>query len=179
MRHLVASAAPLAARRPPPNLFSSDTMRLFLSRRHLSHTLALGLLVGLSACGGGGGDSNFGNKDPQGWNSVTALQISDVSVGTGATAVAGKAVTITYSGWIFDARQQANHGQQFASNQSFSFVPGANQAIAGVDQGVLGMKVGGVRTLTIPASMAYGANGQGAIPPNAALVFTVQLASAG
>jgi peptidylprolyl isomerase/FKBP-type peptidyl-prolyl cis-trans isomerase FkpA len=104
---------------------------------------------------------------------VTELKIEDSKVGTGAEAVAGKSVTVHYTGWL-------TNGTKFDSSkdhgQPFTFQLGAGQVIKGWDQGVAGMKVGGVRKLTIPPSLAYGANGAGGvIPPNATLVFEVEL----
>jgi len=101
------------------------------------------------------------------------LKIEDLKVGTDAAAVAGKSVTVHYTGWLTD-------GTKFDSSkdrgQPFTFQLGAGQVIRGWDQGVAGMKVGGVRKLTIPASLGYGANGAGGvIPPNATLVFEVEL----
>lgn len=101
------------------------------------------------------------------------LQIEDVKVGTGDEALAGKSVTVHYTGWLTDGTKfdsSKDHGQPF------TFQLGAGQVIRGWDQGVLGMKVGGTRKLTIPPSLAYGANGAGGtIPPNATLVFEVEL----
>jgi len=110
---------------------------------------------------------------PQPAAAVTELKIEDSKVGTGAEAVAGKSVTVHYTGWL-------TNGTKFDSSkdrgQPFSFQLGAGQVIKGWDQGVAGMKVGGVRKLTIPASLGYGANGAGGlIPPNATLVFEVEL----
>ncbi len=105
---------------------------------------------------------------------VTELKVSDDIVGTGAVAVAGDSVTVQYvgalaDGTIFDA--SSNHGAQ-----GFTFTLGGGQVIKGWDEGVAGMKEGGVRTLIIPPSLGYGAQGAGnVIPPNATLVFKVQL----
>lgn len=115
-----------------------------------------------------------------GSDKVTKLKIIDTKVGTGAEAVAGKMVTVHYSGWLYDDTKQNHHGVQFDSSRShghpFSFMLGAGRVIKGWDQGVAGMKVGGKRTLIIPASLGYGARGAGSdIPPNAALVFDVEL----
>jgi FKBP-type peptidyl-prolyl cis-trans isomerase FkpA len=124
----------------------------------------------LAACGGG-------NSSPTG---PTQLQITDTVLGTGATAAVGNTLTVHYTGWLYDANTAQNHGTQFDSSVGrgpFSFRLGVGQVIAGWDQGVLGMKVGGKRTLIIPSALGYGSSGAGAgaIPPNAALVFDVEL----
>lgn len=104
----------------------------------------------------------------------------DHKIGTGDTAVAGKSVTVHYTGWLFDAAAADNKGKKFDSSRDrgepFVFPLGAGRVIAGWDQGVAGMKVGGQRTLTIPPELGYGARGAGSvIPPNATLVFDVEL----
>jgi FKBP-type peptidyl-prolyl cis-trans isomerase FkpA len=132
--------------------------------------VAFGLL--LSGCGGGGSDSSA----PVG---PTTLQTIDTLVGTGPVAAAGNTVTVHYTGWLYSASAANLHGTQFDSSVGkapFTFKLGAGQVIAGWDQGVAGMKVGGSRTLIIPSSMAYGSAGAGGvIPPNAALVFNVDM----
>jgi FKBP-type peptidyl-prolyl cis-trans isomerase len=102
----------------------------------------------------------------------TTLQVNDLKVGTGLAAAAGDTVTVNYvgaltDGTVFDASK--NHGQPF------SFKLGVGQVIPGWDQGLIGMKEGGQRVLVIPASMAYGAQAVGAIPPNSTLIFEVEL----
>jgi FKBP-type peptidyl-prolyl cis-trans isomerase FkpA len=110
-----------------------------------------------------------------------AVTMIDTVVGTGAEAVAGTTVVVHYSGWLFDAQAANKHGKAFDSSvergQPFSFPLGAKRVIRGWDQGVAGMKVGGKRTLIIPAALGYGARGagNGVIPPNADLVFDVEL----
>lgn len=111
---------------------------------------------------------------------VPELVKTDVRVGTGAEAAAGRTVTVHYTGWLHDPSRPENKGAKFDSsrdrNEPFSFGLGAGQVIAGWDQGVAGMKVGGQRTLTIPSALGYGAQGAGGvIPPNAALLFDVEL----
>jgi len=100
------------------------------------------------------------------------LQITDVTVGEGAEAVSGSTVSVHYVGTLED-------GTEFDSNTEgdtpFQFTLGGGSVILGWDTGVVGMKVGGTRTLVIPAELAYGASGQGSIPPNATLTFTVEL----
>jgi len=104
---------------------------------------------------------------------VTKLIIEDIEVGDGDEAVPGRLVKVHYTGWLTD-------GTKFDSSldrgQPFSFQLGAGQVIRGWDKGVEGMKVGGKRKLTIPSDMAYGKRGAGGvIPPNAVLVFEVEL----
>ena len=123
----------------------------------------------------------------------------DVKLGSGKEAIAGKKVSVHYTGWLFDEsaprecselprfvsmkRVQScleNKGKKFDSSRdrpgNFKFTLGAGQVIKGWDQGLQGMKVGGKRTLIIPPSLGYGARGSGgAIPPNATLVFDVEL----
>jgi len=111
---------------------------------------------------------------------VAELQIKDLIPGEGVEAVAGSHVTVHYTGWLYDPAQPEAKGRKFDSSrdagQPFSFKLGARQVIAGWDQGVQGMKLGGQRELVIPAALAYGERGAGGvIPPGATLVFDVQL----
>ena len=108
---------------------------------------------------------------------ASGLIVEDLVDGTGATAQSGQQVTVHYTGWLLD-------GAQFDSsrdrNDPFAFGLGARQVIAGWDEGVQGMKVGGTRRLTIPPQLGYGARGAGGvIPPNATLVFEVELLAVG
>ena len=103
------------------------------------------------------------------------LKVQDITVGTGATAANGDTLSVLYTGTldngkVFDA--SSLHG-----NAPFQFVLGAQKVIAGWDLGLVGMKVGGKRDLTIPPELGYGSQGSGSIPPNATLHFTVQLLS--
>ena len=104
----------------------------------------------------------------------------DVKIGTGKEATPGKMVSVHYTGWLFDKSATDNKGKKFDSSRgrpgNFTFPLGAGRVIKGWDQGVQGMKVGGQRILIIPSSMGYGARGAGSIiPPNATLVFDVEL----
>jgi FKBP-type peptidyl-prolyl cis-trans isomerase FkpA len=107
------------------------------------------------------------------------LQKRDLRLGTGAEATKGHEVTVHYTGWIYDKRKPDLHGDKFDSSvdrgQPFSFALGNGHVIRGWDEGVAGMKVGGKRELLIPAEYGYGADGAGPIPPNASLVFEVEL----
>jgi len=110
--------------------------------------------------------------------SAQEFQKIDTVVGTGAEATAGKTVTVNYTGWLLAPNAADKHGTQFDSSvgrEPFSFRLGSGGVIPGWDQGVAGMKVGGKRTLIIPASLGYGADGAGPIPPNANLIFDVEL----
>jgi FKBP-type peptidyl-prolyl cis-trans isomerase FkpA len=116
----------------------------------------------------------------EGMSDITTLRVTDTKVGTGDTATAGKEVTVHYTGWLYDAKAGDKHGKKFDSsrdrNEPFAFRLGAGMVIRGWDQGVADMKVGGTRTLVIPPDMGYGARGAGGvIPPNATLVFDVEL----
>lgn len=111
---------------------------------------------------------------------VTSLKKIDTKQGTGAEAVKGKPVAVHYTGWLYDPSKPEGKGAKFDSSldrrEPFVFALGGGQVIRGWDEGVVGMKVGGKRTLIIPADLAYGARGAGGvIPPNAVLVFDVEL----
>jgi len=115
----------------------------------------------------------------QGTN-ITTLQKIDTQIGTGREAEAGFNVTVHYTGWIYDANAEGGKGKKFDSSldrkQPFNFFLGGGQVIQGWDEGFAGMKIGGKRTLIIPSEMGYGARGAGgAIPPNANLIFDVEL----
>jgi FKBP-type peptidyl-prolyl cis-trans isomerase FkpA len=143
--------------------------------RNVLPAVALGGLMTALACGGT--DSSMGAS---GVSTITNLQVTDVKVGTGTEATTGKNVTVHYTGWLYDANAADRHGAKFDSsrdrNEPFSFPLGAGRVIRGWDQGVAGMKVGGQRTLVIPPSLGYGSSGMGGvIPPNATLVFDVEL----
>ena len=104
---------------------------------------------------------------------------TDTVVGKGKEAVAGKTVDVHYTGWLHDPAAKNKRGKQFDSSVGrgpFSFPLGAGRVIKGWDEGVAGMKVGGKRTLVIPPEMGYGPRGAGGVsPPNATLVFDVEL----
>lgn len=130
--------------------------------------LGLCLLALITACGGP--------------TSPTPLNVpysqTDIVVGSGAAAKAGDALTVNYAGWLYDANAAQNKGALFDSSigrGAFQFQLGAGRVIRGWDQGVVGMQVGGVRRLVLPPDLAYGSTGSGSIPPNATLVFEIEL----
>jgi FKBP-type peptidyl-prolyl cis-trans isomerase FkpA len=103
---------------------------------------------------------------------------TDLREGTGEEAVIGNLVTMHYTGWLYDETQPDQKGAAFDSSafgQPFTFILGFGQVIPGWDQGIPGMRVGGLRRLVIPSSLAYGGTRSGPIPPNATLVFEVEL----
>ena len=149
-------------------------------------TVALGVILGAFACGG----------EPDGpppiliqstemapaldleamTQTPTGLRYRDLVVGDGAEAVTGERVTVHYAGWLLD-------GEKFDASvdrgETFSFPLGGGRVIRGWDEGVAGMRVGGHRRLVIPPDLAYGEGGRPPIPPNATLVFDVQLFAVG
>jgi FKBP-type peptidyl-prolyl cis-trans isomerase len=136
--------------------------------------LALAGLLTLAGCGTG----SESEPAPPG---VDRMEITDLVVGTGPVAAAGSYVNVHYTGWIYDPSQPEAKGRQFDTSRDrgrvFGFSLGARQVIAGWDQGVEGMRVGGVRRLVIPPHLAYGERGAGGgvIPRNATLLFEVEL----
>jgi FKBP-type peptidyl-prolyl cis-trans isomerase FkpA len=111
---------------------------------------------------------------------VNSLEIVDLKAGEGASIAAGQRAVVQYTGWLYDASAPDKKGKEFDSSrrsgEPFRFTVGAGQVIKGWDQGVVSMKIGGFRRLTIPADLAYGENGAGGvIPPGATLVFEVEL----
>ena len=111
----------------------------------------------------------------------SGLQYEDTTLGEGAEAKAGQDVTVHYTGWLYtDGTQGAKFDSSKDRNDPFGFSLGAGMVIKGWDEGVAGMKIGGKRTLIIPAALGYGARGAGGvIPPNATLKFDVELLGLG
>jgi FKBP-type peptidyl-prolyl cis-trans isomerase FkpA len=130
-----------------------------------------------------GGDAKLPPTTPSSTskaNTVSEFQKIDTVVGNGTEATAGSDVSVHYTGWLHDPSAPDLKGKKFDSSvdrgQAFEFPLGGGRVIKGWDEGVAGMKIGGKRTLIIPAEMGYGARGAGGvIPPNATLVFDVEL----
>jgi FKBP-type peptidyl-prolyl cis-trans isomerase len=123
-----------------------------------------------SACGGGDSSPSNTPTPPS-----APFSMMDVREGTGPTATAGRIVTVSYTGWLYDPTKPESKGAQFDSSNNFSFQLGVGRVIAGWDQGVVGMKVGGQRRLVIPPNLGYGSQMVGSIPPNSTLVFDIML----
>ena len=129
-------------------------------------------LMGANQCSSEQGDKS--GKTESSTVDISDLKIEDIKVGTGKTPKQGDTIVVHYTGWLKD-------GTKFDSSkdrgQPFSFTLGVGQVIKGWDKGFAGMKEGGVRKLTIPSNMAYGERGAGGglIPPNATLIFEVEL----
>ena len=126
------------------------------------------LTIGLAGCG-------TSTTAP---SNVVPFSQLDVRLGTGTEAVSGKALSVNYTGWLYDASKTDAKGVQFETSVGgtpFMFTLGSGQVIQGWDRGIPGMKIGGVRRLVIPASLAYGASRNGPIPPYASLVFEIEL----
>jgi FKBP-type peptidyl-prolyl cis-trans isomerase FkpA len=137
-----------------------------LSRREFSLVL-VSVALGVAACG----------SSPTSPSTAPFSQ-TDLRVGSGAEAAAGKVVSVHYTGWLYDGSKPDGKGIQFETSVGttpFSFTLGFGEVITGWDQGLPGMKVGGLRRLVIPPSLAYGSVRNGPIPANATLIFEVEL----
>jgi FKBP-type peptidyl-prolyl cis-trans isomerase len=134
---------------------------------------ALASLLTLGACKPASETSTQPSIPPQ------KFEIADVAVGSGKAIAAGATAVVHYTGWLFDPSAADHHGKKFDSSRDrgepLRFTVGGGQVIKGWDDGVVGMQVGSQRQLIIPPEMAYGASGRASIPPNATLVFDVEL----
>ena len=136
----------------------------------------LACAVALTACGAAANTEKPVVLDPN--TQVKDLVLTNPVVGTGTAAVAGDTLKVLYTGWLYDASKPDNKGKQFDANQTgagFDFVLGSGTVIVGWDQGLVGMKVGGTRILSIPYTLGYGARGASSIPAYAGLLFEVKL----
>lgn len=148
-----------------------------MSHRAARNFTCLVFAATLASCGGGEPASSPVAAPMAG---PSALESVDIAPGAGAAITAGQKAVVQYTGWLYESSAADKKGQQFDSSQNsgmpFSFNLGTGQVIKGWDRGVLGMKVGGRRRLTIPADLAYGDSGAGGvIPPGATLVFDIEL----
>ena len=136
--------------------------------RSTSLGLIVTALLAIVACG----------DSPAAPTNLARFSQTDLVVGAGAEAVSGSAVTVHYTGWLYNAERPDQKGAVFDTSEGrapLAFTLGQGQVIAGWDQGLVGMKVGGKRRLVIPPSLGYGGARRGPIPPNATLVFDVEL----
>ncbi|HZX27989.1 MAG TPA: FKBP-type peptidyl-prolyl cis-trans isomerase [Telluria sp.] len=135
-------------------------------------------LVSLTACGGGGSSSSTPANTLVYSGNPAALTKTDSVLGTGTTAASTSVVTVKYTGWLYNDKAADFKGTQFDTGTLTAVQLGQNKLISGFEQGVVGMKVGGKRIVLIPSSLGYGATGAGSsIPPNAGLVFELELTS--
>lgn len=126
------------------------------------------LALVVSGCGG--------DSTPTAPSANVPFSTVDLRVGTGAEAATGSRATVNYSGWLYNSGGVDNKGTRFDAG-TFSYTVGQG-VIAGFSQGTVGMRVGGLRRVTIPPSLGYGSQGSGAtIPPNATLIFEIELVS--
>lgn len=142
--------------------------------------LASTLMIAMLAITGCKADSKTSTKETVMTQNITELVKKDTVLGEGREAEAGFNVTVHYTGWLYDPSKPDGKGTKFDSSldrhDPFVFFLGGGQVIQGWDEGFAGMKVGGKRTLIIPPNMGYGAGGAGGvIPPNATLIFDVEL----
>jgi FKBP-type peptidyl-prolyl cis-trans isomerase len=120
-----------------------------------------------------------GKKSEEIMETKSGLEYVDIVVGDGTSPQAGQRVSVHYTGWLYDEDQPDNKGKEFDSSlkkgRPFGFVVGVGSVIDGWDEGVLSMREGGKRELIVPSDLGYGAQGIGPIPPNATLLFEVEL----
>ncbi len=138
-----------------------------------SSRVVIAIVLALSTAACGGSDSGTSPSAPT--PPSAAFSQTDVIQGTGATATQGRTIMVSYTGWLYDPTRPESKGTQFDSNAGFSFQLGVGRVIPGWDQGVVGMRIGGLRRLIIPPNLAYGSQANGQIPGNSTLVFDVML----
>ncbi len=144
--------------------------RLFASKLRVARRIMplLVLAAGVAGC----------SDSPTAPTNFAIFSQTDLTVGTGGDAVTGKLLTVNYTGWFYGESRPDKKGPVFdstAGGDPFQFTLGAGDVIAGWDQGLQGMRVGGVRRLVVPPTLAYGSTRNGPIPPNATLVFEIEL----
>lgn len=161
-----------------------------MSKTGISATFAMLAMLALAACGGeeppaeepAGDASEKAIEEPAVTQITPGLTMRILEEGDGATASVGQQAVVHYTGWLYDDAVPDNRGEKFDSSldrgQHFRFVLGAGQVIEGWDRGVIGMRVGELRELTIAPELGYGERGAGdVIPPNSTLLFEVRLAA--
>ena len=151
--------------------------------------LSIPVLLLSLACGGDNGGGPASPTSPTSPSSPSVgldvpFSTEDLRVGTGREAMNGDVLSVNYTGWLYDPNAAENKGTQFDSGSIPSpgfpeYVLGAGQVIPGWDQGLVGMRVGGLRRLVIPPELGYGSSGQGPIPGDATLLFEVELVGIG
>ena len=144
--------------------------------------VAAALLVCAAACNSDTASTSSGGNTlaPSVNTAVSQLTVVDLALGTGGVANTGNRITVSYTGFLYDGTQPDGKGRPFDSNSAYTFTLGTGAVIKGWDQGLIGMRVGGQRRLTIPPSLAYGNQAVGnLIPANSILVFDVRLVSVG
>ena len=130
--------------------------------------VALGAATSVAGC----------TDTPTGPSNYAPYTVTDLRVGTGGDAVTGRLLTVNYTGWLYNSSRPDNKGAIFDTSvggEPFTFLLGAGEVIDGWDQGTAGMRVGGLRRLVIPPSLAYGSVRNTTIPPNATLLFEIEL----
>ena len=132
-------------------------------------------MVAVVALTVGGTPACSGGVNPLAPSGVAFFSFTDIMLGSGDLATRGTQVSINYIAWIFEDGASENKGAQVDSDDGHTFVVGGNQTIGGFDQGVLGMRVGGIRQLVIPPNVGFGQSSSGAIPSDATLVADVTL----
>jgi FKBP-type peptidyl-prolyl cis-trans isomerase len=154
-----------------------------MASMHFTKFTLIALIAATAACSGKSNAPPTGGAPPPGATppGVTSLQTETLKPGTGATIGGGQMAVVQYTGWLYETGATDHKGKQFDSSRTagrdaFKFPVGTGSVIKGWDQGVLGMKIGESRRLTIPPDLAYGDSGTGGvIPPGATLVFDVEL----
>jgi FKBP-type peptidyl-prolyl cis-trans isomerase FkpA len=139
--------------------------------RQIAGLFLCALMAMTTACG----------SSPTSASATPGYSQTDVRLGTGAEVVRGSVLTVQYTGWLFDPTKTDQKGLLFETSRTgetpFTFTIGVGQVISGWDQGLIGMRALGVRRLVLPPSLAYGPSRNGPIPPNATLVFDIELLS--
>lgn len=148
--------------------------------RSSRRALLLGLVTSVTAAACGGSSSPTAPTQNATWIANVPFSFTDVSVGTGDEIVNGLTVSADYFGWLYSTAATDNRGTVFDTScpstcTPLQFTVGAGRLIRGFEQGVLGMRVGGIRRVVIPPELAYGSTGSGSIPPNATIIFEIRV----